>query len=79
MWARYPCRQSPPRDDVGAIAPPQVSLSRKEDVRLPGKRSSNSHGARLVHLIITIVDSDHQVVNEERSLSPCHDRVESWR
>ena len=28
--------------------------ARKVDVRLPGKGSSNSHGARPVHLIITI-------------------------
>ena len=25
------------------------------DVRLPGKRNSNSHGARPVHLIITMI------------------------
>jgi len=30
-------------------------LSRKVDVRLPGKENSNSHGARLVHLIITMI------------------------
>ena len=29
--------------------------ARKVDVRLPGKRNSNSHGARPVHLIITII------------------------
>ena len=29
--------------------------SRKVDVRLPGKESSNSHGARPVHLIITMI------------------------
>jgi len=28
---------------------------RKADVRLPGKRNSNSHGARPVHLIITLI------------------------
>jgi len=27
----------------------------KVDVRLPGKRNSNSHGARPVHLIITMI------------------------
>jgi len=32
-----------------------LELSRKEDVRLPGKRNSNSQGARPVHLIITMV------------------------
>ena len=30
-------------------------LCRKVDVRLPGKENSNSHGARLVHLIITSI------------------------
>ena len=30
-------------------------LARKVDVRLPGKGNSNSHGARLVHLIITMI------------------------
>jgi len=36
---------------------PQVHLlsSRKVDVRLPGKGNSNSHGARPVHLIITMI------------------------
>jgi len=29
--------------------------SRKVDVRLPGKGNSNSHGARPVHLIITMI------------------------
>ena len=28
---------------------------RKVDERLPGKGNSNSHGARLVHLIITLM------------------------
>jgi len=28
---------------------------RKVDVRLPGKGNSHSHGARLVHLIITMI------------------------
>jgi len=30
-------------------------LDRKVDVRLPGKGNSNSHGARPVHLIITMI------------------------
>ena len=30
-------------------------LTRKVDVRLPGKGNSNSHGARPVHLIITTI------------------------
>ena len=29
--------------------------SRKVDIRLPGKGNSNSHGARPVHLIITVM------------------------
>ena len=32
-----------------------VSCTRKVDIRLPGKGNSNSHGARLVHLIITMI------------------------
>ena len=32
-----------------------VPLKRKVDVRLPGKGNSNSHGARPVHLIITMI------------------------
>ena len=28
---------------------------RKVDIRLPGKGNSNSHGARLVHLIISMI------------------------
>ena len=31
------------------------NLSRKVDVRLPGKGNSNSHRARPVHLIITMI------------------------
>ena len=34
--------------------------SRKIDVRLPGKGNSNSHGARPVHLIITMVVNSDQ-------------------
>jgi len=41
-----------------ASAPPwherQHRPARKVDVRLPGKGNSNSHGARPVHLIITM-------------------------
>ena len=32
-----------------------LSTSRKVDIRLPGKGNSNSHGARPVHLIITMI------------------------
>ena len=34
---------------------PGVGLRRKVDVRLHGKGNSNSHGARPVHLIVTII------------------------
>ena len=34
---------------------PNVDDTRKVDVRLPGKGNSNSHGARSVHLIITMI------------------------
>jgi len=33
----------------------RLEQSRKVDVRLPGTRNSNSHGARPVHLIITMI------------------------
>jgi len=33
----------------------QQHLPRKVDVRLPGKGDSNSHGARTVHLTITMI------------------------
>jgi len=33
----------------------KVSLTRKVDGRIPGKENSNSHGARPVHLIITMI------------------------
>jgi len=33
-----------------------LRLTRKVDVRLLGKGNSNSHGARPVHLIITMTD-----------------------
>ena len=36
------------------VLAPRVHL-RKVDVRLPGKASSNSHGARPVHLFITAI------------------------
>ena len=31
------------------------AVARKVDIRLPGKGNSNSHGARPVHLIITMI------------------------
>jgi len=40
---------------VPPYASEQLKCSRKIDVRLPGKRNSNSHGARPVHLIIAMI------------------------
>ena len=37
-------------------APTSPHLRGKVDVRLPGKGNSNSHGARPVHLIITMIE-----------------------
>ena len=37
------------------VNPVHLEQHRKVDVRLPGKGSSNSHGARPVHLIITMI------------------------
>ena len=39
---------------------------RKVDVRLPGKGDSNSHGARPVHLIITMIKWIRTVSNSTR-------------
>ena len=33
----------------------KVDIIKKVDVRLPGKGNSNSHGAKLAHLIITMI------------------------
>ena len=41
-------------------------VTRKVDVRLPGKENPNYHSARPVHLIIT--NSDQQGVDKELSL-----------
>ena len=41
----------PPFSNPGQLA----GITRKVDVRLPGKGNSNSHGARPVHLIITML------------------------
>jgi len=49
LWARYPC--NPPRLGLEQ----DQRCSRKVDVRLPGKGSSNSHGARPVQTIITMI------------------------
>ena len=39
---------------LGPIPTHLEGIYRKVDVRLPGKGNSNSHGARPVHLIITM-------------------------
>ena len=43
------------RSKTGANCTQNPHLRRKVDVRLPGKGNSNSHGARPVHLIITMI------------------------
>ena len=43
--------------------------STKVDVRLPGKGNSNSHGARPVHLIITMVQWIRSRLSIKNSLS----------
>ena len=50
MWMRA-------HRDQPAMRPPRqlAPVLRKVDVRLPGKGNSNSHGARPVHLIITMI------------------------
>jgi len=43
-------------DATGPVCSPRHPYThRKVDVRLPGKGNSNSHGARPVHLIITMI------------------------
>jgi len=37
------------------LLPQMLQPTRKVDVRLPGNRDSYSHGARLVHPIITMI------------------------
>jgi len=43
-----------PLENEGRVLGVRVT-SRKVDVRLPGKGDSNSHGARPVYLIITMI------------------------
>ena len=43
------------RSRCGGAPPILPRGTRKVDVRLPGKGNSNSHGARPVHLIITMI------------------------
>ena len=38
-----------------AFVEAKIASSRKIDIRLPGKGNSNPHGARPVHLIITMI------------------------
>jgi len=42
-------------EGVGIDATAPLVLTRKVDVRLPGNGNANSHGARPVHLIITMI------------------------
>ena len=49
---------APPRHHPPAALPPPLPVRLRHirvDVRLPGKGKSNSHGARPVHLIITMI------------------------
>jgi len=65
-WRTWSPASSPPAPGLGAdsiklrrFLAPKVLVAhgrvRKVDVRLPGKGNSNSHGARPVHLIITMI------------------------
>jgi len=46
-------------------------ITRKVDVRLPGKRNSNSHGARPIRLIITMIKwTRSSRLSIKNSLSP---------
>ena len=50
--------------------------SRKVDVRLPGKGNSNFHGARPVHLIITMIE---WIENSRLSMNDCLPiRLRAW-
>jgi len=54
------------------------SMTRKVDVRLPGKGNSNSHGARPVHLIITMMKWIlTSRLSTKKSLSSSINRVKS--
>ena len=59
-------RRVPPH----AISQREISMSksRKVDVWLPGEGNPYSHGARPVHLIKDIVDSEQWVFKKELSL-----------
>ena len=43
------------QEEVSEVGSWRMVGGEKVDVRLPGKRNSNSHGARPVHLIITMI------------------------
>ena len=47
--------ETPEKGKPGKAGKVHPSPARKVDVRLPGKGNSNSHGARPVHLIITMI------------------------
>ena len=68
-----------------------IFISRKVDVRLPGKRNSDSHGAKPVHLIITMIQwirtsrssiicgGKHWVLFDELNLAPqVTSPIKSW-
>ena len=53
-----------------------MEQGRKVDVRLPGKGNSNSHGARPVHLIITIIK---WIQTSRLSITTSHSLTGGWR
>jgi len=66
-------RRAAPRPRVAAP-------TRKVDVRLPGKGNSNSHGARPVHLIITMIKwipTSRLPIKNSLSAAPAF-RVRGW-
>ena len=66
---RFLVGEVPPCGDAQPTKRVRQWDARKVDIRLPGKGSSNSHGARPVPLIIMMINSDQEVVNKELSPS----------
>ena len=55
-------------------------VSRKLDIKLPGKVDSNSHGTRPVHLIIRMMkQTQTSRLSMKNSLSPYYDGLSSGR
>ena len=72
-----------PFDQIGEPTSAETKLkgevmrrARKVDIRLPGKGNSNSHGARPVHLIITMIKWIRtSKLSIKNSLSGCAQRT----